>query len=139
MVGQHLPDRCACLVCTAKVPERRHKCRLRGKPARLFYQYTRGDVACRDEITEMKPRPRLVDSRFSAVERTEPLRLFFIVGGFAEIAGVAVKHACHMIDAGAAGGGSNRLLACSHGIVVATLKQARIAERYVSPIAVRVD
>src|SRR5262249_23788049 len=63
----------------------------------------------------------------------------FIVGGLAEIAGIAVKHACNMIVARAAGADSNRLLACSHGIVVATLKQARITQRRVSLIAVRVD
>src|SRR5258705_13618374 len=44
-----------------------------------------------------------------------------------------------MIGARAVGAERNRLLSGSHGIVVATLKQARIAQRDIRRIAVRVD
>src|SRR5215475_6597399 len=97
MVGQHLPNGRTGLVLTAKVPECRHKCRLRGQPAWLFYQDAFGDVACCDKITEVKPRPRLVNLRLIQTERAEPLRPLFILSGFSEIASIAVKHTRHMI------------------------------------------
>ena len=78
------------------------------------------------KITEMKPRPRLVDHRFVATKRAEPLRLLFVLGGLSEIASIAVKHAGHMIGVRAVWAEGNRLLSGSHGIVMATLKQARI-------------
>src|SRR5262245_37765625 len=121
MIGQYLPDRRAGLVLTAKVPEGHHKCRLRSQPAWLFYQTASRDVACCNEIAEVKPRPCLVDSRFIAAERAEPLRLLFMLGVLPEIAGIAVKHACHVVGARTAGTDSDRLLACNDGIVVATL------------------
>src|SRR5580704_17012100 len=139
MIGEHLPYCEAPLGLTAEVPKGRRKSCLRSQPAWLLDQDTGGNVSCSHKIAEVKSRPRLVDPRFMAAKRSEALRLLFIVSGLAEIAGVAVKHACHMIVARAAGADSNRLLACSHGIVVAVLKQARIAERYVSHIAVRVN
>src|SRR6516165_11118222 len=119
MVGQHLPDCRACLVLTAKVPECRRKSGLRSQPAWLFYKDACGDVARCDKITEVKPRPRLVDLRFIASKWAESLRLLFIVNGLAEIAGIAVKHTCHMIGACVAGAEGNRLLSGSQGIVVA--------------------
>src|SRR5262245_10382007 len=87
----------------------------------------------------MKSRPRLVDPRFIAPKWTEPLRLLFILRGFPKIAGIAVKHTCHMISARAVGTESNRFLSGSHGILVSALKQACIAQCHVCLIAVRVD
>src|SRR5438552_16886947 len=98
MVGQHLPDSRACLVLTAEVPERSHKNRLRGQPAWLLDQDERGDVSCRHKITELKPCPRLVHRTLVAAKRAKSLRLLFVLGGFPEIASIAVKRACHLLD-----------------------------------------
>src|SRR5262249_22118196 len=120
-------------------PEGNRKNRLRGQPAWLLDQDARSDVSCRQEITEMKSRPRLLDHRFIAAERAEPLRLLFVLGGFPEIACIALKQARHMIDARVARAEGDRLLPTSHGLVVATLKQARVTQYHVCVRAVRVD
>src|SRR5215469_12458704 len=96
MVGQHLSDGRACLVLTAEVPECRHKNRLRSQPARFLGQDTEGNVSRSYKIAKVKPRPRLVDLRLIKTERAEPLRLFFILGGFSEIAGIAMNHSGYM-------------------------------------------
>ena len=93
VVCQYLPYRDARLVLTTEAPERSHKNRLRGQPAWLLDQDARGDVSCRHWITEVKPCPRLVHRTLVAAKRAKSLRLLFVLGGFPEIASIAMKPA----------------------------------------------
>jgi hypothetical protein len=139
VVCQYLPYSEACLVLAAKVPERSHKNRLRGQPAWLLDQDARSDVSSRHKITEVKPCPCLVHRTLIPAKRAKSLCLLFILGGFSKIARIAMKHSRHMIEARVAGAEGDRLLSSSQGIIVATLKQARVTQRHVSVRAVRVD
>src|SRR4029079_5559096 len=87
----------------------------------------------------MKPRPCFVHHRLVAAEWAEPLCLLLILCGLAEIPGIAVIHARHVIMAGAVRAERKRLLGGGHGIVVSTLKQAHISYGPVSLVAVGVD
>ena len=87
----------------------------------------------------MKPRPRLVDHRLIATEWAQPLCLLLVLYGLAEIFGIAVIHACHMVVARAIGAEGKCLLSGSHGIIVPTLEQARISHGAVPLVAVGIN
>ena len=126
MVGQHFSDNGSRLLLISEISEGCPKDRFRGQPAWLFGQDAGGDISCSSELPEVKPRPRLVYPRLIAAEWAEPLCLLLILCGRAEIPGIAVKHASHMIMGRAAGTEGKTLLTGGYGLIVPTLKQVRI-------------
>ena len=82
---------------------------------------------CRGEISKVKSRPRFVNHRFIALKRAQLLSLLLVQGRLSEISGITVIHTRHVIGVGAAWTEGDRLLSSSHGLVMATLKIANIA------------
>jgi hypothetical protein len=71
--------------------------------------------------------PRLVDPRFITIKRAKPLRLLFVLGGFPEIARVALNHSGYMVGVRTVWAEGNRLCSGNQRIIMAALKQASIA------------